>query len=590
MSADRFHPSTFDATDPQLRGIFVDTDAAWAACEAHLRTFGASGVMTLLPHFWQMETVVFDLTRRIGTSLFVAQPDNLPLAAAAIRGADIDAVIAGAHEALAFASYLKDKKIEAPHVWFIVQRADDIVDLSALHSIAKHVEEEVQRSPGVPAHSDVNLQMTHRPAESAAEGSQSHIITGLDGLQELLAIAADNSRSDLYRRVWNRGSDEAVPRLTSLEDWHTVPLLDKDALIATPFLRRIFIPKGQIDHIRPSSGTSGKAPLFSPRTHLRHMDYRLEYHDFKGALLAFTVPAMPHWHRWFGAHAGGSPHVVAFDPREPDACARLSRDAGVTGMSLFAFHVPMIGEAMKKIGTTENIRFIEIAGEACTHELLQYIRATFPNATTIPFYGSSEVEDCPIGMPCRAIDGREPLSEYHGKPSAYLELVDPDSGAHVPIVQGAEGELVISAYPGEPSALPLVRFRTGDIARVVSQRCQKHRTWSFTVLGRAHLDFVKIPGGIIRADEIARALRSLGCSDRFELHIYEEASTSGPKVRPVLYLESGSHDCTEKVADAIRVGPEATLGSAARAGRILPLQCQIYEPKSGVKMKRIVRH
>lgn len=415
-------------------------------------------------------------------------------------------------------------------------------------------------------------------------------------VMELGALVAHVTKPgpDFYRRHYGVGTKPLS--ITSIEEWRTLPFTTKADLLARPLRERTFLPFSDIDHLRPTSGTSGKGALFCPRTPLRGMEYRLEYHDFKQPMLAFTVPAMPHWHEDFMHRAGGTGGVVVYDPANPAASVKVARDAGVDSISVFAFHMPQLGEHMKRECINENIRFIEMAGEACTKKLFEYLRETFPHATLVPFYGSSEVEDSPIGMPCRAITGEEPLALYHGKGSHYLEIVDPATLEVVEPIRGAEGELVITAYPGEPSAFPLLRFRTGDFVRVIDERCPKHHSWSFTLLGRTEMDFIKIAGGVLRADEIARVLQlfETNVSDRFELHSFERASATGPLLAPTLYVEIVSpidlHDLSRAIMHELRVAPSFTYEEGVMQGRYLPIVCKPFVPPVGKKSKRIVRH
>jgi len=65
----------------------------------------------------------------------------------------------------------------------------------------------------------------------------------------------------------------------------------------------------------------------------------------------------------------------------------------------------------------------------------------------------------------------------------WVELIDPESQEPVEIETGAEGELVYTTLTRE--AMPVVRFRGGDIARIEGTSCECGRT-SFRqrVLGR----------------------------------------------------------------------------------------------------------
>lgn len=63
---------------------------------------------------------------------------------------------------------------------------------------------------------------------------------------------------------------------------------------------------------------------------------------------------------------------------------------------------------------------------------------------------------------------------YHGQGHAHVELIDPGSGEPVGFEAGNEGELVYTHLRRE--ATPLLRFRSGDVARVVGTDCDCGRT------------------------------------------------------------------------------------------------------------------
>jgi phenylacetate-coenzyme A ligase PaaK-like adenylate-forming protein len=397
-----------------------------------------------------------------------------------------------------------------------------------------------------------------------------------------------------YRNLWGMRINDPAKKIHGLEEWSVLPFVTKEALLGTPFTDRLFIEPAHVDHLRMSSGTSGKPPLFSARTPLQGMDYRLQYHDFRRPMLAYWVPAIPHWHESFQKAHGATPHVIVYDPKYPAASIKLANAVGADSISTFAFHISAIGEQMASIGMADSIRLIEICGEACSRMLYDYIRTTFPNATIIPFYGSSEVEDSPIGAPCRAITGEEPLSVYHAKNSQYHELIDPLNGEVLEPVAGTEGELVITSYT-EALAFPLIRYRTGDIVRVIETQCVMHDSWSFTVLGRAELDFIKIPGGVLRADELERVLQSLKFTGQFELHRYEHLTASGPQTQVELRLEvTGDRDLVllaRDIAQLLRVAPEYTYANGVDAGRYLPLTCvPLADEQDAKKAKRLTDH
>ena len=82
----------------------------------------------------------------------------------------------------------------------------------------------------------------------------------------------------------------------------------------------------------------------------------------------------------------------------------------------------------------------------------------------VSFYGMSEM--CGPGVAAECLVARDGL---HVQEDHFLvEVVDPDSGR--PLAHGAEGELVFTTLTKE--ALPLIRYRTGDIGRLTATRAR----------------------------------------------------------------------------------------------------------------------
>jgi phenylacetate-CoA ligase len=77
---------------------------------------------------------------------------------------------------------------------------------------------------------------------------------------------------------------------------------------------------------------------------------------------------------------------------------------------------------------------------------------------------------CGPGVATECLAGRDGLhvQEDH----FVVEVIDPADGS--PVAPGAEGELVFTTLTKE--ALPLIRYRTGDIGRLVEEPCRCGRT------------------------------------------------------------------------------------------------------------------
>jgi phenylacetate-CoA ligase len=95
----------------------------------------------------------------------------------------------------------------------------------------------------------------------------------------------------------------------------------------------------------------------------------------------------------------------------------------------------------------------------------------------LDIYGLSEIMGPGVACECE-----EAQAGLHGWEDHFLfEVIDPDTGK--PVAEGGLGELVITTLTKE--ALPMLRYRTRDITRVSTGRCD---------CGRTHLRIRRITG------------------------------------------------------------------------------------------------
>lgn len=148
----RVFPSSFNPKDPDLLAFPRPIHWQWASCERILRFFGAQTVMTRLPHFWQLESPIHACCRNIGAPIFINEPENLALGAAAIVSASVDAIISEASVAAPFVSFLLERDVPLPALWLLIHKADArewTVPLPLTQN-GITVAQEVHLFPGVP--------------------------------------------------------------------------------------------------------------------------------------------------------------------------------------------------------------------------------------------------------------------------------------------------------------------------------------------------------------------------------------------------------------------------------------------------------
>ncbi len=173
------------------------------------------------------------------------------------------------------------------------------------------------------------------------------------------------------------------------------------------------------------------------------------------------------------------------------------------------------------------------------------------NLTALDVYGLSEIVGPGVSAECL-----EGLRGAHVNEDHFLvETVDPDGGAAVP--DGEVGELVFTTLTKE--ALPLLRYRTGDLASVTRDPCACGRTFArmSRVTGRTD-DMLVIRGVNVFPSEIERVLLGVeGLEPHYQL---------------VVERNDRLDELTVQVEGAVEAAPvraqlERALGLSARVPR-----------------------
>src|SRR5213593_2164792 len=150
-----------------------------------------------------------------------------------------------------------------------------------------------------------------------------------------------------------------------------------------------------------------------------------------------------------------------------------------------------------------------------------------------------------------------------------VEIVDPNSGAPRP--DGDEGELVVSTLTRE--GLPLVRYRTHDLTRVLSRaRCTCGRTSLRLDRLRGRTDDMVIYKGVNFYPRQVETLLLAHAGVSHEYQIVLEAESGGERMTVLVETEPG---CDPGVAarirrdlhDALALGPEIRLCPAGTLER-----------------------
>lgn len=303
--------------------------------------------------------------------------------------------------------------------------------------------------------------------------------------ERLKTIAHHVYKNPVIRSMFEKRHCKAED-IHSLEDISHLPLMNKESFRVNYPLAMCCVPVDTLAEMHMSSGSTG-TPVVMPYTTddlLQWGECMARCYCMAGAQAGDPVQITPSFGlfnggfgMYHGARAAGLfiiPAGAGNTPRQ----IHLAKDFGtrvLTGVVSYGIRIMEVLEEMKeqlpqlKIG----IFGAETFSESMKRKLEQQL-----GIEVFDIYGMTETGGVgTLGMDCCAHDGIHVWEDHY-----FIEILQP--GGETPIADGQEGELVITSLTRQ--ALPVIRFRTGDLTRILSrQTCS---------CGRTHLRIAPITG------------------------------------------------------------------------------------------------
>jgi phenylacetate-CoA ligase len=208
-----------------------------------------------------------------------------------------------------------------------------------------------------------------------------------------------------------------------------------------------------------------------------------------------------------GMHYGGELMGLVVVPASGGNTERqimLLQDFGARIIACTPSYALTLAEALAARGIRPGelpLRFGVLGAEPWTGAMRDEIEAKL-GITAVNIYGLSEVIGPGVSNECTEEQNGAHVFEDH----FFIEVVDPATGDPVP--SGESGELVFTTLTKE--ALPVLRYRTGDIASVTLEPCRCGRTCArmSRVIGRTD-DMLVIRGINVYPSQVESALVGL---------------------------------------------------------------------------------
>jgi len=188
-------------------------------------------------------------------------------------------------------------------------------------------------------------------------------------------------------------------------------------------------------------------------------------------------------------------------------------------------------------------------------------------------YGMSELMGPGVSGECEYMDGMHINEDYF-----IPEIIDPKTGEVLP--PGEKGELVISCIYKE--GLPLLRYRTKDVTRLIYEPCKCGRTFvrMENLDGRTD-DMLKIRGVNVFPGQIEEVIFSVDeIGPHYEIILTRKDHTDRMEIRVELLKETDSYKELEEIEKKIKSKLRIILGLDAKISLESPNTLQRFEGKA----------
>ncbi|HEU5196387.1 MAG TPA: phenylacetate--CoA ligase [Methylomirabilota bacterium] len=395
----------------------------------------------------------------------------------------------------------------------------------------------------------------------------------------LVRLQLERLRATLARvrgnTAWAARLGDARPDdLKSLDDWCRLPFLTKTNLRDAYPLRLACGGAEGYRRVHMSSGTTGN-PILNPYT-ARDVEQWGEVMARCYAAAGVTredvvqiTPSFGLFTGGFGFHYGAErlgAMIVPVGAGRTLLQLKLIRDLGVTVLPAIAtYPLRLIEVAREEKFDLASLRLrVGIFGSEMWSDELRVRIDRELGLTSYDIIGMTETGGPGLGIDCAARAGIHVWEDHY-----LVEIVEPRTGAL--LADGAEGELVVSTLTRE--GLPLVRYRTHDLTRVVSRaRCDCGRTMLRLDRLRGRTDDMVIFKGVNFYPRQVETLllRQAGLSHEYQILL--EADGGGERMTIVAEMEPACDPAVaqrlkREVHDLLSLSPEIRLCAAGTIER-----------------------
>jgi phenylacetate-CoA ligase len=273
--------------------------------------------------------------------------------------------------------------------------------------------------------------------------------------------------------------------IKSIADMSKLPFTTRQDLRDNYPFGLFAVPMSSIVRLHASSGTSGRSTVFG----YTRRDIETWSELMARCLVAAGLTKNDIIHNAFGyglftgglgLHYGAEKIGASVIPMSGGNSKRqimILQDFGPTAICCtpsYALHLAGQGKALGVDMKALKLRVGIFGAEPWSKTICDEIEKTY-GITALDVFGLSEVMGPGIAMEC--LEGRQGMHIFEDH--FIVETINPQTGEILP--EGQEGELVFTSLTKE--AFPLIRYRSGDISRLIADPCR---------CGRSHIRMERV--------------------------------------------------------------------------------------------------
>jgi len=376
--------------------------------------------------------------------------------------------------------------------------------------------------------------------------------------------------------------------IKSLDDLKRLPFTSKQDLRDNYPFGLFTVPKKELVRIHASSGTTGKPTVVGyTRNDMKVWTECVSRIAVMGGATDEDVAQICFGYGMFtgalGLHYGleniGAT-VIPSSSGNTQKQIMYMQDFGTTLLVATPSYALHIGEVARQMGLDPGkdlkVRIGLFGGEGMTEPMRQEMyRIWGDNMMVTQNYGMSELIGPGVSGECRQLCGMH-INEDHFIP----EIINPDTGEVLP--PGEKGELVITCITKE--ALPLIRYRTRDISRLMYEPCKCGRTTVRMENLSGRTDDMLIIRGVnvfpSQIEEVLLKIPEIGA--HYEIVVDRKNHLDTMEIKVELADESllDSYARLGELESKIRANLRVVLGLDAMVKLVAPRSLQRFEGKA----------